>query len=171
MASVQGGVFPEVLHGSSVTYKVESANRGALPFATPSAIASLSAWGKPAFLWNPEPITWFSCTMTAPTQGFGLVSPIPFEASFMAMFIQQSSWFFVFTPFCSMKTGRRTITLCDWRILGLTILNSFFCCVPSVNKILNDCKWEYWVSFQMLINLACKFVNNIWISYSHHTHS
>ena len=44
------GVFSDVLHGSRVTYKVESANRAALPLAAPSAMASLYAWGKPAFL-------------------------------------------------------------------------------------------------------------------------
>jgi len=69
--SVQGGVRPVWLQGSSVTYIV--APRGLRPRAATSASAFASACGAPARSCQPSPITVPSATITQPTRGFGVV--------------------------------------------------------------------------------------------------
>ena len=84
MASTQGGVRPCVEHGSSVTYSVP-------PPASAPRRASTSAWGPPAWRCQPLARSAPSFTSTAPTQGFGLVSPVPRRASSSASNIQCAS--------------------------------------------------------------------------------
>ena len=80
IASVQGGVLPKWLQGSSDTYI--SAPAQALPAA---ARASISAWQEPQGPVPPVAMTAPSFTMTAPTGGFGEVRPICLKAIFRAV--------------------------------------------------------------------------------------
>src|SRR5439155_16600250 len=75
-ASAQGGVLPQWLHGSRVTYAVA-------PCAAAPArrIASVSPCGRPPCPVQPRPTTRPSLTMTQPTDGLGQTVPRPRRAN------------------------------------------------------------------------------------------
>src|SRR5258706_3825637 len=94
MASVQGGVLPQVQHVSSVTYSVAFRRvalcRDGSRFQSSSAV--ISACAVPARLCQPSPMMRPPRTSTAPTAGFGLVLPTPRRASANARRMKRSSW-------------------------------------------------------------------------------
>ena len=97
MACVHGGVRPRVEHGSKVTNSV--APRVEWPFFTASSMAFTSACANPARRCQPRPMILPRRTNTAPTNGFGDVSPLARLAKRSASRIHCSS---------VLKVGQRT---------------------------------------------------------------
>ena len=82
--SQQGGVRPWCEHGSRLTYKV----RFFECFFFSPFIAATSACISPAFICHPSLIILLFSIITAPTNGFGYVIPVPFFANFIHLFMK-----------------------------------------------------------------------------------